>query len=147
MSERMHLTFHAMISIYSNIAQNNWAEVQPFIQLAHDTFFSSTMHETPFFLMFGQQATLPIDIIFGIPHGGRSTTTDELAHVTRENLQIAFELARRNLSERADKQKANKPSYLLHRNSPLDKRCWCINLIKAPMDRTQSSSSHGEDRT
>ena len=50
---------------------------------------------------------LPIDTTFGIPHVGRSATTDEFAHSTRENLQIAFELARRNLSERVNKQKAN----------------------------------------
>ena len=66
------------------------------------------MHETPFFLMFGRQARLSIDIIFGIPHVvGRSTTTEGFAHSTRENLQIAFELARRKLSEQIDKQKAN----------------------------------------
>ena len=106
-SERMHSTPHAILSMYSNIARNNWAEVLPFIQFAHNSSFSSTMHETPFFLMFGRQAKLPIDIIFGIPHVGRSTTTEEFAHSTRENLQIAFELARRNLSERSDKQKAN----------------------------------------
>ena len=83
-------------------------EVLPFIQLAHNTYFSSTMHETtPFFLMFERQAILPIDIIFGIPHGGRSTTTEKFAHSTRENLQIVFESARRNLSKRMDKQKAN----------------------------------------
>ena len=96
-----------MLSMYSNIAQNNWAEVLPFVQLAHNTYFSSTMHETPFFSMFGRQARLPIGIMFGIPHVGRSTTTEEFAHSTRENLQIAFELARRNLSERIDKKKAN----------------------------------------
>ena len=66
-SERMHSTLHAMLSMCSNTAQNNWAEVLPFIQLAHNTSFSSTMHE--------------------------------FAHSTRENLQIAFELARRNLSK------------------------------------------------
>ena len=107
MSERMHSTLHAMLSMHSNIAQNSWAEVLPFRQLAHNTSFSSTMHETPFFSMFGRQARLPIDMIFGIPHVGRSTTTEEFAHSTRENLQIAFELARTNLSERIDKQKAN----------------------------------------
>ena len=106
-SERMHSTLHAMLSMYSNAAQNNWAEVLPFIQLAHNTSFSSTMHETPFFLMVGRQARLPIDIIIGIPHVGRSTTTEEFAHSTRENLQIAFELAHRNLSERIDKHKVN----------------------------------------
>ena len=34
------------------------------------------------------------------------TRTEEFAYSTRKNLQIAFELARRNLSERVDKQKA-----------------------------------------
>ena len=93
-----------MLSMYSNIALKTWAEVLPFIQLTHNTYFSSTIHETPFFLMFGRQGRLPIDVIFGIPYVGRSTTTEEL---TRENLQLAFELARRNLSERTNKQKAN----------------------------------------
>ena len=106
-SERMHSILLAMLSMFSNIAQNNWAEVLPFIQLAHNTYFSSTMYEMPFFLMFGRQARLPFDIIFGIPHVGRSTTTEEFAHSTRENLQIVLELARRNLSERVNKQKAN----------------------------------------
>ena len=106
-SERMHSTLHAMLSMYSNVAQNNWTEVLPFIQRAHNTYFSSTMHETLFFLMVGRQARLPIDITIGIPHVGRSTTTEEFAHFTRENLQIAFELARRNLSERIDKHKVN----------------------------------------
>ena len=86
MSERMHSTLRAMLSMYRDIAHNNWTEVLPFIQLAHNTFFSTTMHETLFFLMFGQQARLTIDIIFGISHVGRSTTTEEFAHSTRENL-------------------------------------------------------------
>ena len=77
-SERMHSTLHAMLSMYSNIAQNNWAEVLPFIQLAHNTSFSSTMHETPFFLTIGRKARSPIDIISSIPHVGRSTTTEEI---------------------------------------------------------------------
>ena len=122
-SERMHSTLHAMLSMYSNIAQNNWTEVLPFIRLAHNTSFSSTMHETPFFLTFGRQARLPIDIIFGIPHVGRSTTTEEFAHSTRENLQIAFELARRNLSERIDKQKAKNSKLPPIIPEPPDKRC------------------------
>ena len=103
----MHSTLHAMLSMYSNILQNNCAEVLPFIQLAHDTSFSSTMHETPFVLMFGRQARLSIDLIFRIIHVGESTTTEEFAHFTRENLQTKFKLVRRILSERIEKQKAN----------------------------------------
>ena len=57
--------------------------------------------------MFGRQARLPLDIMFGIPHVSRFITTEEFAHSTRGNLQIAFEFTRRDLSERVDKQKAN----------------------------------------
>ena len=55
-SEGMHSILHAMLSMCSNIALNNWAEVLPFMQLARNTIFSSTMHETLFFLIFGRQA-------------------------------------------------------------------------------------------
>lgn len=50
--------------------------------------------------MFGRQPRLPVDIILGIPHLGATASTEELTKATQENLQLAFELARRNLSER-----------------------------------------------
>ena len=131
----------------ANIAQKNWAEVLPFIQLAHNTSFSSTMHQTPFFLMFGRQARLAIYIIFGIPHVGRSTTTEENAHSTRENLQIAFELARRNLPERFDKQNANNSKLPPIQEFTPGQKVLVYKLITAPMDRTRNLTSHGKGRT
>jgi hypothetical protein len=65
------------------------------------------MYEIPFFFMFGRQERLPVDTSSGILHVGRSTITEEFAHSTRENLQIEFGLARKNLSGRVDKQKDN----------------------------------------
>jgi len=98
-----------MVAMYSNIAQDNWAELLPCVQLAYNTAFHETTHETPFFLMFGRQARLPIDVIFGISHVGWTADTEDYSHSIRKNLQIVFELARRNLRERADKQTlANK---------------------------------------
>ena len=54
--------------------------------------------------MFGRRPRLPVDINLGIPHVGRTANTEEFAQKTRDNLRIAFELARRTLTERADKQ-------------------------------------------
>ena len=64
------------------------------------------MHETPFFLMFGRKPRLPVDIILGIPHVETTSNTEDFSKTTQENLQLAFELARRNLSERTQKQAA-----------------------------------------
>ena len=90
--------------MHSKIDQINWTTLLPFVQLAQNTSFSATMHDTPFFLMFGRQPRLPVDIILGIPHVGRTADTEEFSQNTQTSLQIVSELARRNLTERADKQ-------------------------------------------
>ncbi|MEP5375796.1 MAG: transposase family protein, partial [Hyphomicrobiales bacterium] len=107
--ERVHSTMHNMLAMHKRDRSKQLGitvAVRP-ITVAHNTRFSATMHGTPFFLMFGRQPQLPVDIILGIPHVGRTTNTEEFAQNTRDNLQIAFELARRTLTERADKQTGN----------------------------------------
>lgn len=52
--------------------------------------------------MFGRQARLPVDIILGLPHLGYDVDTHESAAEAQANLQLAFEIARRNLAGRSD---------------------------------------------
>ena len=91
--------------MYSNLSFNNWAELLPFVQLAHNTAYSTTLQETPHFLMFGRAAVLPVDLILGIPSTSAPQTQLDYSYSkqTVENLQLAYELARRNFRERADK--------------------------------------------
>ena len=42
-SERVHATMHAMLAMHSSMNRDNWASLLPFIQLAYNTSFSSTM--------------------------------------------------------------------------------------------------------
>ena len=79
-----------MLAMHSDIKQQNWAALLPFAQLAHNTSYNGTVHETPFFLMFGRQARLPVDIILGLPHLGHDVDTQEFSIKTQENLQLAF---------------------------------------------------------
>ena len=72
-SEPVHSTSHNTLALHSAIDQSNWATLLPFVQLAHNTSVSATMHETPLFLMFGRQPRLPVDVFLGIPHLGRTT--------------------------------------------------------------------------
>ena len=64
--------------------------------------------------MFGRTATLPIELILGVPSTDAPQNKLDYSRRTVENLQLAYELARRNLQERADKQAVeNKKLYFL----------------------------------
>ena len=93
-----------MLAMYSNLSFHNWAELLPFVQFAHSTAYSTTLQETPHFLMFRRAAVLPVDLILGVPCTSAQQKQLDYSKETVENLQLAYELARRNLRERADKQ-------------------------------------------
>ena len=80
------------------------AELLPFVQLAHNTAYSKTLEETPHYLVFGRAATLPVELILGVPSTDAPQSQLDYSRRTVENLQLAYELARRNLKERADRQ-------------------------------------------
>ena len=102
--ERVHSTVHNVLAMYSNLACDNWAELLPFVQLAHNTAYSKTLEETPHYLVFGRAATLPVELILGVLSTDAPQGQLDYSRRTVENLQLAYELARRNLKERADKQ-------------------------------------------
>lgn len=48
-SERVHSTMYTMLAMQSSIEQDNWVTVLPFVQLAYDTSFSTTVMKYPSF--------------------------------------------------------------------------------------------------
>ena len=89
--ERVHSTVHNMLAMYSNLSFDNWAELLPFVQLAHNTAYSTTLQETPHFLMFGRAAVLPVDLILGVRSTSAPQTQLDYSKQTVENLQLAYE--------------------------------------------------------
>ena len=63
-----------------------------------------TLEETPRHVVFGRAAILPEGLILGVPSTDAPQSQLDYSRRTIENLQVAYELARRNLQERADKQ-------------------------------------------
>ena len=121
MLERVHNTMHNMLAIYKNVKYDNWAELVPFIQLAHNTAYNKTLEETPHFLMFGCRVSLPVDIITGMPSTSGSGARLEYSRRTVENLQLAYEIVRRRrLQERADKQAESNEKLSIPQNQPGD---------------------------
>ena len=75
---------HNMLAMYCDVAQDNWSQLLPFAQMADKTAYSSTIHETPHYLMFGRMPTLPIDTIMGMPE---AELPDTALHYTRETVE------------------------------------------------------------
>ena len=61
--------------------------------------------------MVGRMPTLPIDVIMGMPLADIPESTLQYTHKMVENLQFACELARQNLSTRADAQAASNADF------------------------------------
>ena len=98
--ERFHSTMQNMLAMYCDVAQDDWTEFLPFVQMAHNTAYHRSVHETPHYLMFGRMPDLPIDIIMGVPQASSPVTAQQYAIQTVQRLQLAYELARQNLQER-----------------------------------------------
>lgn len=53
-SERLHATLRSMLAMHSGIKQRNWAMLLPSSQLAYSSSYSSSVKETPSFLILGR---------------------------------------------------------------------------------------------
>ena len=73
--------------MYCDIAHGNWSQL-PFVQRAHNTAYSSTIHETPHHLMLGRMSTLPIDIVMGTPQAKLPDTALQYTRETVENCSL-----------------------------------------------------------
>ena len=83
-----------MLAMYSNLSFGSWAEMLPFVQLAHNRAYSTTLQETPHFLMLRRSTVLPVDLMLGVPSTSAPPTQLNYFKQTVENLQLAYELAR-----------------------------------------------------
>ena len=77
-----------MLSMYSYLSFDSWAELLPFVQFAHNTAYSTTIQATPHFLVFGRAAVRPVDLILGVPSTSAPQTQLDYSKRTVENLQL-----------------------------------------------------------
>ena len=74
--------------------------------MAYRTAVHSTTQQTPYFMMFGREILLPIDILYGNPNPSNEETEDYATEV-RRRLESAFEIARANIATQHQRQKRN----------------------------------------
>lgn len=90
LTERLNRTLLDMLAMYTDANQTNWDKVLPFITFAYNTSIQATTNFSPFFLLFGREASVTLDTI--LPYRSDATenqTLSEMASYAEECRQIA----------------------------------------------------------
>ena len=111
--ERLNGTLVKGISHFVASRQNDWDRYLPSVLFAYRTSINASRKESPYYLMFGREATLPTDLNF---NPGKKLSPKIEDHRVRivEQVRLAQQLAKENLqkAQRKDKhyydQKASK---------------------------------------
>ena len=104
-TERMNRTLLQMLRVMGNEAHDDWDEILPFAMSAYrNTPHESTKH-SPHSLMFGREAVLPVDIIFGNPPRDVPQCATEYGLWLKECMQTAHQDTRKHLKKAAERQK------------------------------------------
>ena len=97
--ERQNQTLKQMIRTYVNKKQSDWDELLPYLSFAYNSSVHSTTGVTPYFLLYGREATLPVDVAMDwIPDA-------QLNRGIHEKMMLARKLAQENLIASQQDQK------------------------------------------
>lgn len=107
--ERFNRTLLAMLGTLNAEKKRNWSQQIPYLVHAYNSTKNDATGYSPYFLMFGREARLPVDICFGTsPDGMDDVSHSQYIRNMKKDLKRAYQLA----MEEADKvHQRNKRSY------------------------------------
>ena len=102
--ERLNRTIQNMLATVVDSQSSEWENYLPKVCFAYNTSEHTSTGFTPFFLMFGREASMPLDIIFGNPSNNSQSYSQYTLNL-RKALEQAYKLARKNMGTSAYRQK------------------------------------------
>ena len=102
--ERFNRTLLNMLATAVQEKPFDWENHLCRLCIAYNTSVHPTTGYTPFFLMFGRQAKMPIDIMHGTPVPKESTAS-EYATSLKRSLEAAYKHVRDQMGHKQDRQK------------------------------------------
>ncbi len=105
MVEKFNSTILKILSMYCEKNQRDWDEYLSLALFAYRTATHESTGESPFYLLYGRDAILPVNLHYNIP----TTYADERAYkeVLTERLQDAWKLTRINIQKAQEHQKSS----------------------------------------
>ena len=98
--ERAIRSIRQMMSFYINEHHNNWDLYLTKLVFAYNTSRQTSTGETPFFLLYGRECRLPIDVTFELPNRFR------FGRRYKESMDECFELVNIRVKDAQQRQKA-----------------------------------------
>jgi len=102
--ERFNRTLLDMLSKAVHERPFEWEDHIRRLCLAYNSSVNQTTGHTPFYLMFGRQVRMPVDLMYGSPTP-HSTTVPQYVADLRSNLTAAYEQVRATMSTKLGRQK------------------------------------------
>ena len=102
--ERFNRTLLDMLATAAREQPFDWENQLRRLCLAYNTSVNPTTGKTPFFLMFGRQVRMPIDIMYGNPTPQPSTVPQYVADL-RAQLETAYQHVRERMGRKLERQK------------------------------------------
>ena len=100
--ERFNRTLIQMLATCADTRPFSWEDHVKKVCMAYNISKHASTEYSPFFLMFGRQAQLPINIMYGTPH--QDSTTSEYAMNLHETFTKAFVSAREHIGVHQERQ-------------------------------------------
>ena len=96
-----------MLSTAASDHPFDWEKQLRPLCMAYNTSVNPTTGFSPFFLMFGRQAHMPVDLMYGPPTPAMEKSTNQFANDLRNKLDRAYQRVREQMGHMLDHQKAH----------------------------------------
>lgn len=126
--ERANRTIQNMLTTATNSQGDDWENCLPKVCLAYNTSKHASTGYTPFYLMFGRQPHMPLDVIYGVAPSHVQEHCQYVANL-RRTMESAYCLARKNMQTAAYRQKENYDLKIHGDNFKPGQLVWLCNPV------------------
>ena len=116
-----------MIAKWVNKNQRNWDETLPAVAFAYRTSVNESTGFTPYFLMYGREARIPADLIYGDIESPAATVEGDPVTERLRHLRSAYETTREHLGAAAKRRKRYYDLRAKLSSFPVGCKVWCLN--------------------
>ena len=95
--ERFNATIATMLSMFTDSQHKDWDRFLPYLVFAYNTSVNPGTKESPFFMLYGREARLPLDVMMLPDHPNEQRSVEEYCAELVEGLRLAHEDGREAL--------------------------------------------------